>query len=341
MITAICREMKLRQGELDFPAETVYFGGGTPSLLHPDELDEIMETVRQTYSVQTDAEITLECNPDDCTEENLRSWKEAGINRLSIGVQSLSDSQLEWMNRTHTVAEAKGAVDRAAGFGFDNFSVDLIYGLPKQSPADWEQTLREVMSWNINHLSAYCLTVEPKTALDKWVDSGKLIPANNDLQAQQFEVLQEIARELGFEQYEISNFARKGNYSRHNTSYWQGKQYVGIGPSAHGFTGMERYWNIANNRLYIAGIDEGSLPETRERLSPKDAFNELLMIGLRTKWGVDKEKLFSLGQPPEAWWKQISTLESDNQLSQTDTHIILTEQGRLRADAIASELFLG
>lgn len=340
MIAAIRKEIRLRQPELLSSPETVYFGGGTPSLLHPDELEAIVETVRETWGIRENAEITLECNPDDCTEENLRSWKQAGINRLSIGVQSLNDSQLGWMNRTHTVAEAKNAVDTAAGFGFDNFSVDLIYGLPGQSPADWEQTLREVMSWNINHLSAYCLTVEPKTSLEKWVSSGKLIPADNDLQARQFEILQKMSRALGFEQYEISNFARRENYSRHNTSYWKGKPYVGIGPSAHGFTGAERYWNIANNRLYMAGIEKGNLPETREKLSVTDSFNELLMIGLRTKWGVDKTQLFILKQPGHAWQGLVSSLQNRGELILTDTHMILTEQGRLRADAIASELFL-
>lgn len=341
MVDALCVELKLRrdawQGEV---FETIYFGGGTPSILKPDELERLIEQVKTQYRVSDSVEITLECNPDDCSLENLNRWKQLGVTRLSIGIQSFNDRQLEWMNRTHQAADGLNAVMNAKQVGFDELSLDLMYGLPGMTREEWKDQLMRMIELNPEHISAYCLTVEQRTALSKWVKEGKISVSTNEQQSEQFELLVSTLKEAGYEQYEISNFARNQHYSKHNTSYWKGSKYLGIGPSAHGYDQTNRYWNQANNRMYIHALKEGKLPETVETLSAYDRFNETLMIGLRTKWGVSKSQLFEYLSPDVEWFEIVKEYEDKDLLVQTAESLVLTESGRLLADAIASDLFL-
>ncbi len=341
MIAAICTEIQLRKTENEQQTiTTIYFGGGTPSILTSQELEQLIGTVAQHYQLSDAVEITLECNPDDCSLEHLTAWKRIGVSRLSIGVQSFQSEQLAWMNRTHTGEEATTAVQLARQVGFNEISVDLIYGLPELSTEDWRKQLQQVIALGVDHISAYCLTVEQKTTLAAWVKSGKIRPLSDDLQSEQFELLVAELAANGFEQYEISNFASKERYSKHNTAYWQGIPYVGVGPSAHGFDGKTRYWNKANNAQYIQSLAKNELLETRETLSLTDQYNELIMLGLRTKWGVDKSQLAALQPLSEQWLRQKNQYVAQDMMLETDTHLLLTPAGRLLADAIASDLFV-
>lgn len=341
MVEALCRELELRSGSWKTELfETIYFGGGTPSILTETQLERLIQQVRNYYAVSEKVEITLECNPDDCSVEKLERWKELGVTRLSMGIQSFDEEQLRWMNRSHTAIESKNAVLNAKKVGFDELSLDLIYGLPNLGLDEWKKQISEITALNPEHISAYCLTVEDKTALSKWVAEGKIAISNVDQQSEQFELLVSELKKAGYEQYEISNFARNEHYSKHNTSYWKGIKYVGIGPSAHGYNQVERYWNKPNNRIYMAELAKGTLPETIEVLSAQDRFNEALMIGLRTKWGVVKKDLFALMQPDAAWFQLVKEYEQEKMLVETDEFLILTESGRLLADAIASDLFI-
>lgn len=341
MIEALVRELEMRApGWQTEPVETIYFGGGTPSLLSGEEISRLVQTVRQLYPAQHVGEITLECNPDDCSSENLAAWKNAGVNRLSVGIQSFTEAQLDWMNRTHSAPEGLEAVKRAKAAGFEKLTVDLMYGLPDLSPQAWEHQLQQVIALGVDHISAYCLTVEEKTPLAKWVKSGKIHPSDADQQSEQFEILVSTLAEAGFEQYEISNFAREGAYSQHNSAYWLGKKCVAIGPSAHGFDGANRYWNVANNQQYMQAVEGGELPQTIEELTTNDRFNELLLVGLRTKWGVSKSALFSQLQPSASWFASVGEWKASGKLTETETHFFLTQEGRLLADAVASDLFI-
>ena len=341
MIAALIREIEIRAINWQTETvETIYFGGGTPSLLIQNELKRILVAVEINYCTAQSKEITLECNPDDCTEINLESWKALGVNRLSIGIQSFTDGQLNWMNRTHSANEGLEAVKRAKKVGFQALTVDLMYGLPDLSAPQWLLQLEQVIALDVDHISAYCLTIEERTPLAKWVKAGAIHPSNADQQSEQFELLVSTLATAGYEQYEISNFARNEQYSQHNTAYWFGKKYVAIGPSAHGFDGNNRYWNVANNQQYMKAIDEGNLPETIESLSANDRFNELLLIGLRTKWGVSKTALVDCLQAPEKWQQLLDQWKHSGKLIETDSHLILTQEGRLLADAIAADLFI-
>lgn len=341
MIGAICSEIELRKIENTAALiETIYFGGGTPSILTTEELSQLIETIKQSYSVSNTLEITLECNPDDCSLEQLLAWKEQGISRLSIGVQSFDDYQLAWMNRSHSGLEALHAIQRAQQVGFNEISVDLMYGLPNLSNEKWVEQLHQVVALNVDHISAYCLTVEQKTTLAAWVKSGKIRPLTDDVQSEQFELLVAELAKNGFEQYEISNFARNNRYSKHNTAYWQGTPYIGVGPSAHGFNGTERYWNKANNTQYIQSLTKNELLETRELLSNNNQFNELIMLGLRTKWGVDKYALSAIIPLTEKWVRLKDRFLANKTMVETETHLVLTPAGRLLADAIAADLFV-
>ncbi|MFN6074038.1 MAG: radical SAM family heme chaperone HemW [Fluviicola sp.] len=338
LINALNKELMLRKNS--DVIETIYFGGGTPSLLTKEELKGLLETIKQNFSNSSEIEVTLECNPDDCSLINLSDWKELGINRLSIGIQSFDDEQLKWMNRKHSSKQAKEALENAQKVGFTNITVDLIYGLPNLTLAEWEKQLLEITRLPIQHISAYCLTIEEKTVLAKWVKEKKIVPSDNDEQSDQFELLVSTLAQNGFEQYEISNFCREENYSKHNSSYWLGKNFIGIGPSAHGFDGKTRYWNISSNQAYIRSLEKNSLPETIEILSDKEQFNELILLGLRTKWGVDKHQLVALIQPNEEWDSFKNAFIQSGELLESETHFHLTEKGKLRADLIASELFI-
>jgi len=341
MIDSLVRELENRANAWKAQTiRTIYFGGGTPSLLAENELSRLLATVDSYYSTGASTEITLECNPDDCTVTNLENWKVLGVNRLSIGIQSFTDDQLSWMNRTHSANEGLEAVKRAKKIGFQALTVDLMYGLPHLSTHQWLQQLEQVIALDVDHISAYCLTIEERTPLAKWVKAGTIHPSNADQQSEQFELLVATLAQAGYEQYEISNFARNQQYSQHNTAYWLGEKYVAIGPSAHGYDGNNRYWNVANNQQYMKAIGEGKLPETVEFLSPNDRFNELILIGLRTKWGVSKIELKACLQAPVKWQQLLEKWKSSGKLTETTTHLVLTQEGRLLADAIASDLFV-
>ncbi|HSN61442.1 MAG TPA: radical SAM family heme chaperone HemW, partial [Ferruginibacter sp.] len=272
--------------------ETIYIGGGTPSLLTPQEIQEILQTVQQNFTVNKEAEFTLEANPDDINKNILEQWQQMGINRLSLGVQSFNEAELQWMNRAHNASQSLQSIDNIQSAGFTNFSVDLIYCSPMLSNEDFIKNIKTVLSKNIPHVSAYALTVEPKTALHSLISRKKSAPVDEARQAEQFDILVTMMEAAGYEQYEISNFARPGFRSRHNSSYWQGKAYYGFGPSAHSFDGNHiRRWNIANNALYIKSIEQQIIPFEEEKLTLTQQLNERIMISLRTMEGLDLEKV--------------------------------------------------
>ncbi|MCF6213970.1 MAG: radical SAM family heme chaperone HemW [Flavobacteriaceae bacterium] len=286
MIQALAKELVIRKNELTKPIETIYFGGGTPSLLPIGDLKFLIDTIHQNYTVVDNPEITLEANPDDLNSEKIKCIANSPINRLSIGIQSFYDADLQFMNRAHTADEALNCLKEAVPY-FDNITVDLIYGIPNLTSKKWCRNLQTIFDLGIKHLSSYALTVEPKTALASFIKSGKYPPVDDNLAREHFNILVEETKKNGFIQYEIANFGKEDYFSKHNTAYWQGKFYLGIGPSAHSFNGTTRSWNIANNALYLKAIGKNELSIETEALSKKDRFNETIMTGLRTMWGVD------------------------------------------------------
>lgn len=340
MIRAIVAELKERSAEFSGrEISTIYFGGGTPSVLHREELADILNEIQNRFQVMESAEITLEANPEDINSDKLMEWKALGINRLSIGLQSFREADLEWMNRAHSVDEAKMAVQLAKEAGFQNLTVDLIYGLPELSLEEWKAHVHTVIEMKVPHVSAYCLTVERKTALHHRVKMGELHMPDDEQQAQQFLTLIEMLATAGLEQYEISNFARPGWESKHNSSYWQGISYLGVGPSAHSFDGNARRWNVAHNRKYMDGVEQGTSYWEEEILSKEDRFNELLLTGLRTREGVKRSHLdLELAQRSE-FKNTLERFKDEAWLEISDERIRLTPEGKLRADFIASELF--
>jgi oxygen-independent coproporphyrinogen-3 oxidase len=319
---------------------SIYFGGGTPSLLSSEELKGIMSRIRETFSITEETEITLETNPDDITELSVAGWIEAGINRISIGLQSFREKDLHWMNRAHSVEEALQCVRIAQGAGIKNISVDLIYGLPELSLDEWKAHLKTVIEMGVPHVSAYCLTVEEKTALHKLVKDRKILPAGEDDQSDQFLALTEMLKNAGFQHYEISNFGKPGYEAIHNSNYWKGEEYLGIGPSAHSFDGISRRWNVANNSAYIKHFKDGGAWFEEEILSTTDQWNELILTGLRTSYGVSLGQLERLQPIPISIHAMISELTESGLATLQDGVLILTDSGRLQADHIASELFL-
>jgi len=321
---------------------TIYFGGGTPSILEISDLRFLISDLKQHYRVSSDAEITLEANPDDVTQEKAAAWKELGINRLSIGIQSFFEEELRWMNRAHNADQAKACIENSYAAGIDNLSIDLIYGSPLLTDEMWEQNVNTAINYGIKHLSCYALTVEEKTPLHKNISLQKSLDVDNDKQARQFLQLMNWLRNAGYEHYEVSNFAKPGFRSKHNSSYWQGIPYLGLGPSAHSFNGNERRWNIANNNLYIKSIKEGFAKREVEQLTPSQQLNESIMIALRTKEGIDLDKM-------QASWgeKERKRIERDltkyihaGLLQLHNNHAQLTDEGMLRADGIAADLFV-
>lgn len=341
MIDAICREIELRTDYLEGRRiKTIYFGGGTPSLLTKDELTQILNTISGRFAIDNDVEISLEANPDDITVDNLEIWRDVKINRLSIGIQSFKQSDLDWMNRAHNVNEAENCIELAQEFGFNNLTIDLIYGLPNLTNSEWIDHIQKVISLDVNHISAYCLTVEKKTTLDHLVKTGKIIPPSDEQQSEQFLVLVDLLEENGLNQYEISNFAKNGFESQHNSNYWKGEWYLGVGPSAHSFNGISRSWCVSNNQKYIKSLQESELALETEILTANDRFNESLMTGLRTSYGVNKELLKSILPLSESFVEQIELFKTKNWLIENEECFYLSQQGRLRADFIASELFV-
>ena len=339
VIKAISQELILRKSEISEKIHTIYFGGGTPSLLYKSELELILNTVKDNFILGQNVEITLEANPEDISVENLILWKEQGINRLSIGLQSFKESDLTWMNRSHNVDEGIKSVKLAQSYGFKNISVDIMYGLPNLSSKEWNSHLQSVLALNVSHISAYCLTIEPKTALFQEVKKKKILPANDEVQSIQFEEMIEFLAINGYEQYEISNFARDEQYSKHNSNYWKGVPFLGIGPSAHSFNGTHRRWNISNNTKYYKTIWAGQTWYSEELLSKEDQWNELFLTGLRTKWGVSKEKIVALGGFLKKEQKIIENYHLEELLVETKTAFCLSKKGLLFADAITENLF--
>lgn len=342
LIDCLIKEISLRnaylQGEV---VKTIYFGGGTPSLLSKPEISLLLDAVSTYFELDNELEITLEANPDDITSASLNTWKSAGINRLSIGLQSFKASDLQWMNRAHTAEESEKCVSLARAAGFEHLTVDLMYGLPDLTDEEWQNHIQKVVDMGVNHISAYCLTIEEKTPLNKWVQNGKIIPSTEDQQSRQFMILLETLEKNGFDQYEISNFARAGHESQHNSNYWKGQKYLGIGPSAHSFDSVSRSWNVSHNRKYIQGISSNSPNFETEILSIKDQFNERILTGLRTIYGVSTHELHRLHPIPEALIERASSfIEQGWMIAENDGKWVLTKQGKLRADYVAAELFL-
>jgi oxygen-independent coproporphyrinogen-3 oxidase len=341
MISCMLDELKLRKNEIKNEIiETIYFGGGTPSLLKTESLVQILKIIKSFYDVSIHCECTLECNPDDITFEKLLECKKNGINRLSIGIQSFDNSDLKWMNRAHTAKQGIESIKLAQKIGLENISIDLIYGQPKMDNIHWEKQIDTALSLNIQHISAYCLTIENKTVLNHLVQTKKIIPATNEVQSDQFVLLQEKLEKNDFIQYEISNFGLKNYFSKHNSSYWKNINYIGIGPSAHSFIENKRSWNISNNTIYMNKLKRKELPSEFEILSSKDQFNEFILKGLRTIWGVsllELENLFPLSieflLSKDKYIKEGKMLEKNNT-------IYLTKKGFLIADSIAVELFI-
>ncbi len=342
MLKAIEQEALLRRSYLPEKINTIYIGGGTPSLLPASGIHALLHSLEQIFQVSTDAEITLEANPDDIDPAKLQAWKDAGINRLSIGVQSFFEPDLQWMNRAHHVYQAIDSVKAAQTAGFSNITIDLIYGIPGLSDERWEENIDTALSLQVPHLSCYALTVEPKTALDKMIRTRQAMDVDPEVQARQFALLTNKLILAGFEHYEISNFARPGFRSRHNSSYWQGAHYLGLGPAAHSFNGISRQWNIANNSLYLAGMEKGIPPHEMEILTPAQQLNEYIMTSLRTMEGLNLDRITA------NWGNEKTALVlsaadkhlRSGYLAQGDHTLQLTPDGKFLADGIAADLFL-
>lgn len=345
MIDAMVNEIRLSKvspfgGDLE-GAETIYFGGGTPSLLTHDDLLKLLNAVYKNYNVSPNAEITLEANPDDINEIKLEQWKKTGINRLSVGVQSFQEDDLRWMNRAHNAAQALHCITQIKNAGFINFSVDLIYGTPNLNNENWEKNVKTVIDLGVPHLSCYALTVEAKTALHTMISLKNKEDVDPEKQAAQFILLMGWMNKAGYEHYEISNFAKPGFRSRHNSSYWQGKPYIGFGPSAHSFSGEMRKWNISNNALYIQSLKNNIVPFEEEKLSKTQQLNEYIMTAIRTIEGIDLS--FVKENFGENISKQLQDAGNkyiqDHKLQTINYKLVLTGEGKLFADGIASDLF--
>lgn len=344
MIAAIKKEIFLRKDELESKSlKSLYFGGGTPSILKVDELQSIVDEVLKYFSFDPNIEITLEANPDDLDKNFLKDLSHSPFNRLSIGTQSFFDEDLKMMNRAHNSGEAESSIKRAQDFGFENISIDLIYGSPTSNFEIWKKNLRKTIELQVPHVSSYALTVEPKTALNTWISQGKIAAPQEAEQHQEFFYMTDFLKDHGFDHYEISNFGKPGFHSKHNSAYWKYEEYLGIGPSAHSYNGRsERSWNIANNQLYINSLNQNKLSKETEILSEKEQFNEMLMIGLRTIWGVDLSSLkqkFS-AELLEYFQSEIKTKVEDGLLKIENDHVMIPEKHWFLADGIASDLFM-
>ena len=344
MIAAMKKEIFLRKDELQNKnLHSLYFGGGTPSILSVDEINSMIDEVLKHFSFEKDIEITLEANPDDLDKNFLKGLSNSHINRLSIGTQSFFEEDLKLMNRAHNASEAESSIKRAQDFGFENLSIDLIYGSPTSNLAIWKENLNKTIALEVPHISSYALTVEPKTALENWISKGKVANPKEEEQNEEFYYLSDFLKDNGFDHYEVSNFAKPGFYSRHNSAYWKYKEYLGIGPSAHSYNGHDtRSWNIANNQQYIKKLNSNILAKETEILSQEDQFNEMIMIGLRTIWGVDLESLnnkFS-NKILDTFQNDIKSKVSDGILVVENNHLKIPEKHWFMADGIASDLFV-
>ncbi|MEL4456285.1 radical SAM family heme chaperone HemW [Lutimonas vermicola] len=341
MLKAIEMELVLRKNEMAGQVDTVYFGGGTPSLLSTEEINGLLDLIKEHYDLGTDPEITLETNPDDLSNIKIKELAVSEVNRLSIGIQSFFDKDLKYMNRAHSAFEAKKSLEQATRY-FDNISIDLIYGLPHLSESDWKENLDYTFEMGIQHISSYALTVEPRTALDHFIKSGKYQAPVDSLTGKHFNILQAETKKQQYLQYEISNFGKDGFFSKHNTSYWKGIPYLGIGPSAHSYDGRYRSWNIANNAKYIAGIQKNRLASETELLTTEDMINESIMTGLRTIWGVS---LAAIDQNHGKAYKkeilkQAAKYIENGILYVKQERLFLRPESYFLADGISADLFL-
>ena len=341
IVEALGQEIELQKSYLDNATiETIYFGGGTPSVLDAGEIDFLLDTIAKHHQVSPNAEITLEANPDDLNQDKVAQLKETEINRFSIGVQSFFDEDLVWMNRAHRSAEAETSIKRVQDAGFENITADLIYGYPLLSADKWERNLNTLFSLNITHLSAYSMTVEPRTALASQIKKKQSPPVNDAQSAEQFVYLMQRMQEQGFEHYEISNFGKPGKHSQHNSNYWKGIPYVGIGPSAHSYNGDTRQWNVANNALYLKSLSENQIPAELEILTTENRLNEYIMTAIRTMWGLNLEKLETIEKGTSTILKkEAQAFINNGWLRQQEQTLMLTHTGKLYADHIAAELF--
>jgi oxygen-independent coproporphyrinogen-3 oxidase len=342
-VKALKKEIEFQKDYLDTKnISTIYFGGGTPSLLSSKELTEILDTLQQHFNFEKDVEITLEANPDDLTEEKLKALKSTPINRLSIGIQSFYDDDLKLMNRAHNSQDALNAVKMAQHYGFDNITIDLIYGIPSLTHHNWRNNLQIAFALNVNHISAYCLTVEPKTALAHQIKTGQTKNVDEQHASEQFEIMLEAMHKNDFIQYEISNFCKNGFYSKHNSNYWLKEKYLGLGPSAHSYNGISRQWNISNNALYIQSIENGQLKFEQEQLTTEQRYNEYILTSLRTIWGTDINYIEQqFGEKVAAHCLiEVEKYIRMEQITREETKLFLTDTGKLFADKIASDLFI-
>lgn len=341
LLEAMLQELKMRKEEVTEPVRSIYFGGGTPSLMSIEEIESLVRRVYSNFQVEDQPEITLEANPDDLTENYLKDLSESSVNRLSIGVQSFYKEDLQLMNRAHSMEEAIQSLEWARKY-FNNISADLIYGIPGLSDARWESNLRRAFSLEIPHLSCYALTVEPKTALDSFIKKGIISPVDEEQAHRQYELLLDLTAEHGYDNYEFSNFGKPGFRSVNNTAYWEGKPYLGIGPSAHSFDGKVRSWNVANNTKYIKSLAEGVLPVERESLSVVDRYNEYIMTALRTEKGVSLEHVQTeFGERNRDYLLEQAQKPIGEDLLFLDGEVLaVTRKGKFLSDGIASHLFL-
>jgi oxygen-independent coproporphyrinogen-3 oxidase len=342
VVDAICKEIELQQNYLsNKKLNSIYFGGGTPSLLNESELTQIFETISKYFSSDAQTEITLEANPDDLNIEKLQLVKRLGINRLSIGIQSFNDEHLRYMNRSHTAQEAQNCIKDARQMGFESLTIDLIYGIPSPNHASWKKDLEICVALELPHISSYCLTIEDKTAFGHWLKKGKIKAIDDDFAVEQFELLVNTLQKNKYQHYEISNFALKDSYSQHNSNYWKKGAYLGVGPSAHSYNGESRQYNIANNRQYVLKISEGKIPCQIEVLTHKDHINEYIMTSLRTQWGCDLDFLAKEFQHQfdKEVMQEIQNLQKEGLIFIDGKIIKLTLRGKLFADYLAAKLF--
>ncbi|WKK65608.1 radical SAM family heme chaperone HemW [Lutimonas zeaxanthinifaciens] len=341
MLSAIKRELILRKNEFKESIETIYFGGGTPSLLNSLEIDSIIDLIRMHFQVTENPEITLEANPDDLSKEKLEELSKTPVNRLSIGVQSFFDEDLRYMNRAHNSKQAIDSMEHASKW-FENISMDLIYGMPTLNEKRWEENLQFTFDFNVNHISSYALTVEPRTALDHFIRKGTYKAPSEKKAESHFKILQQLTKAEEFIQYEISNFGKKGYFSRHNTSYWKGLKYLGIGPSAHSFDGTRRSWNVSNNAKYLKSLEKDELSIEVEYLTVEDRINEMIMTGIRTIWGISIVDIVTeFGQDyKEQLMKQAQKHLQSGILYLREEQLVLRPEKYFLADGIASDMFL-
>lgn len=342
MALALAKEIQMRKNEVqDDIVETIYFGGGTPSVLTIKEIQFLIDSVYQNFKVAENPEITLEANPDDLSDEKIIELAHSPINRLSIGVQSFFEDDLKMMNRAHNSAEAKKSLEMATQY-FDNISIDLIYGIPGLTNEMWKKNIEMALSFGIPHISSYALTVEPKTALKKLIQTGKIAEPKDYVAQEHFQILVDTLQENGFIHYELSNFGKENYFSKNNSAYWLGKKYLGIGPSAHSYDGISRSWNVANNIVYLKSLEEDELPSEKEILTQTDRYNEYVMTGLRTIWGVSLQRIrHEFGEKYlDYLTHQAQKFLLDDLLSIESNVLRTTKKGKFLADGIASDLFL-